>query len=164
MTYSIGQVSKKTGISISAIRYYDNEGLLPFLKRKENGMRDFSERDLDHLELIECLKKTNMPIKDIKQFFEWYLAGDSTLKNRHTLFHQGKEAVEEEILKLETVLDTLKYKCWIYDIAVENGSLDTYKTIDQKDIPSDIKRYLDKKNTTIQHSPTDKIEITDSLS
>lgn len=31
--YSIGAVSKQTGISISAIRYYDKEGLLPFLKR-----------------------------------------------------------------------------------------------------------------------------------
>lgn len=28
--YSIGEVSKQTGISISAIRYYDKEGLLPF--------------------------------------------------------------------------------------------------------------------------------------
>lgn len=146
MAYSIGEVSKKTGISISAIRYYDNEGLLPFLKRKENGIREFDEKDLDHLELIECLKRTNMPIKDIKQFFDWYLAGDSTLKNRQTLFHQGKKAIKEEIETLQNVLETLTYKCWVYDVAVEEGSLDAYKNVSEHNLPSDIKRYLEKKN------------------
>lgn len=144
--YSIGEVSKQTGISISAIRYYDKEGLLPFLKRNENGIRLFDDKDLDHLELIECLKKINMPIKDIKQFFDWYLAGDSTLKNRQALFHQGKKTIEEEINKLNHVLETLEYKCWVYDIAVENGSLDTYKTIDNSLIPDHIKEYMQKKN------------------
>lgn len=144
--YSIGEVSKQTGISISAIRYYDKEGLLPFLKRNKSGIRSFDDKDLDHLELIECLKKTSMPIKDIKQFFDWYLAGDSTLKNRQSLFHQGKKTIEEEINKLNHVLETLEYKCWVYDIAVENGCLDTYKTIDNSLIPDHIKEYMQKKN------------------
>ncbi|WP_428777780.1 hypothetical protein [Vagococcus fluvialis] len=73
------------------------------------------------------------------------MAGDSTLKNRQTLFHQGKKTIEE-INKLNHVLETLEYKCWIYDIAVENGSLDTYKTIDNSLIPDHIKEYMQKKN------------------
>lgn len=146
MTYSIGEVAKKTGISISAIRYYDSEGLLPFLKRKENGIRDFTDRDVDHLELIECLKKTNMPIKDIKQFFDWYLAGDCTLSNRQSLFKQGKANVENEIKQLETVLETLNYKCWVYELAVEKGFLEAYKSVPPNEIPTEIKNYLIKKN------------------
>ena len=152
MTYSIGEVSKMTGISISAIRYYDTEGLLPFLKRSDSGIRQFDEKDLDHLELIECLKKTNMPIKDIKQFFDWYLAGDSTLQNRHDLFHQGKETVENEIQKLQHVLQTLNYKCWVYDLAVKSGSLDSYKSVNEKDIPDDIKEYLTNKKANTRET------------
>ena len=137
MTYAIGEVSKMTGIPISAIRYYDSEGLLPFLKRKQNGIREFDEKDLDHLKLIECLKATNMPIKDIKQFFDWYLTGDSTLKNRQALFHQGRATIESEISKLEVVLNTLKYKSWVYDLAVEKGYLDAYKEVPREELPEE---------------------------
>ncbi len=34
MSYSIGEVSKKLNIPASTIRYYDKEGLLPFIERK----------------------------------------------------------------------------------------------------------------------------------
>ena len=56
MTYTIKQVSELTGLSIPALRYYDKEGLLPDLRRKESGYRIFSDEDLYALELIACFK------------------------------------------------------------------------------------------------------------
>ena len=57
MGYTIKQVSQMTGQSISALRYYDREGLLPELRRRESGYREFGESDLYALELIECFKQ-----------------------------------------------------------------------------------------------------------
>lgn len=37
MGYSIGQVAKKTGLTTHTLRYYEKEGLLPFIKKKRFG-------------------------------------------------------------------------------------------------------------------------------
>ena len=58
MSYSIGEVAKMLGLSTYAIRYYDQEGLLPFVKRDEHGVRVFEKSDLHFLYVIFCLKNT----------------------------------------------------------------------------------------------------------
>ena len=71
MTYTIKEASDITGIPATTLRYYDKEGILPFLERKESGHRMFSEQDLSMLRIIECLKCTGMSIKDIRQYAMW---------------------------------------------------------------------------------------------
>ena len=46
MEYSVKQVSEKLGISVYTLHYYDKEGLLPFIKKKDNGTRVFTEVDV----------------------------------------------------------------------------------------------------------------------
>ncbi|WP_379547003.1 MerR family DNA-binding transcriptional regulator [Oceanobacillus sojae] len=41
---TIKKASEKVEVPVSTIRYYDNEGLLPFIKRDENGYRMFRGR------------------------------------------------------------------------------------------------------------------------
>ena len=55
--YTIGQVATMTGLSVSTLRYYDKEGLLPFVDRSPGGMRMFQEKDYEWLQIIGCLKK-----------------------------------------------------------------------------------------------------------
>nr|WP_243884861.1 MerR family DNA-binding transcriptional regulator [Lactiplantibacillus plantarum] len=45
MSYSIGQVADKLGVTIDTIRYYDKSGLLPFVKRNSIGRREFTDND-----------------------------------------------------------------------------------------------------------------------
>ena len=66
--YTIGQVSAMFSLPVSTLRYYDKEGFFPNLKRKGN-IRYFSDNELEALRIIECLKKSGLEIKDIKQFF-----------------------------------------------------------------------------------------------
>ena len=68
--YTIGQVSEMFHLPISTLRYYDKEGLFPSLERQGN-IRKFSDKELDELRMIECLKKSGLEIKDIKQFFKF---------------------------------------------------------------------------------------------
>lgn len=76
--YTIGQVATMTGLSVSTLRYYDKEGLLPHLTRS-SGIRQFSDRDIETLRMVECLKKTGMEIRDIKQFTLWCTQGQRHL-------------------------------------------------------------------------------------
>lgn len=122
MTYTIGEVSKMFEISISKLRYYDNEGLFPLVNRTSGNVRVFDETDIECLKMIECLKTTGMPLKDIKQFFEWCEIGDSTINQRYTLFMELKEKTEGQIVRLQNALDRVKYKCEFYRIAKKEGS------------------------------------------
>ena len=65
--YTIGQVSELFHLPISTLRYYDKEGLFPQIERT-SGIRKFGNNELEALRIIECLKKSGLEIKEIKQF------------------------------------------------------------------------------------------------
>ena len=67
----IGEISKKTGLSISTLRYYDKHGLLQNIDRSNGGIRKFDDKDLEALRIIICLKTSGMKISEIKQFMDW---------------------------------------------------------------------------------------------
>lgn len=137
--YTIGQVSEMFNIPISTLRYYDKEGLFPHLERRGN-VRIFSDTELDELHIIECLKKSGLEIKDIKQFFKWVSEGSSSYANRKELFERRKRAVEEEIISLEKTLAMLKFKCWYYDTAIKDGNEDRLKEMIPDKLPAEIQK------------------------
>ena len=103
--YTIGQISEMFQLPISTLRYYDKEGLFPDLERS-SGIRRFSEKEIEALRVIECLKKSGLEIKDIKLFMEWCSEGSATYQRRKELFERQKEIEQKEIAKLEKVLDS----------------------------------------------------------
>ena len=140
--YTIGQVSEMFRIPISTLRYYDKEGLFPNLKR-QSGRRLFSEDEIEALRVIECLKKSGLEIKDIKQFMEWCTEGPSTYTKRKALFETRKAAVEEEMAELQKTLDLLKYKCWYYETAIQDGNEDRLSRMLPDHLPSAVQALYD---------------------
>ena len=98
--YTIGEVSEMFNLPVSTLRYYDKEGLLPDLQRV-SGMRRFSDKTVETLQVIECLKKSGMEIKDIKEFIKWCSQGSETYPKRYEMFLRQREEAEREIKKLE---------------------------------------------------------------
>ena len=92
--YTIGQVSALCGLPVSTLRYYDKEGLFPALQR-DSGIRKFEEKELEAIRVIECLKKSGLELRDIKQFMKWCMEGPSTYSQRLKLFYTQKRQVEE---------------------------------------------------------------------
>ena len=136
--YTIGQVSEMFHLPISTLRFYDKEGLLPNIERV-SGIRKFGDREIEALRVIECLKKSGLEIKQIKQFMQWCVEGSSTYPKRKELFETQKKRVEEEIERMNKVLDMLKFKCWYYSEAMKNGNEDKLSSLPTPDMPSDIK-------------------------
>ncbi len=140
--YTIGQVSEMFGLPISTLRYYDKQGLFPQLAR-ESGIRKFSDNEIEALRVIECLKKSGLEIKDIKLFMAWCAEGSATYSNRFELIHKQKERVEAEIRQLHKTLDMLKFKCWYYTQAMEDGNEDKAKALIPEGLPKDIRKAYD---------------------
>ena len=123
MSYSIGQVAERTGLSAYTLRNYEKEGLLPFVQKNASGLRVYSDSDISWLSMIECLKATGMPIKEIRQYIEWYKEGDATLSKRLELFRKRRLTVMQELSKLQKILGKVEFKIRLYEKAVAAGSL-----------------------------------------
>ena len=127
MTYTIKQVAEKLGVTVSTLRYYDKEGLLPFIDKKENGTRVFKDDDFEGLAIISCMKSSGVPIKDIKRYMDLCAEGDSTLEERMQIFLERKEFVKKQIEELNNVMKTIEHKIWYYETAIEAGTEDIHK-------------------------------------
>ncbi|MDA3965804.1 MerR family transcriptional regulator [Enterococcus thailandicus] len=121
-TYTIGEIAEKYQLSTDTLRYYDKEGLLPFVKKNSAGRRVFTEDDLGYLNVIECLKKSATPVKDIATFMEWCMQGDGTLPDRYAFIVEQETILEAKIQVLEANLAFLRWKKWYYQKANEVGT------------------------------------------
>ncbi len=137
--YTIGQVSEMFHLPVSTLRYYDKEGLFPNMNRV-SGIRKFSDKELEALRVIECLKKSGLEIKDIKQFMEWCVKGSETYTQRRELFLKQKELVESEIERMNQALDMIKFKCWYYEQAIKDGNEDRLSAMKAEDMPEEIRK------------------------
>lgn len=115
MRYTVSEAAKRSGISAHALRYYDREGLLPYVERDASGNRSFKEDDFRWLHLISCLKKTGMPIRQIRQYVQWSMEGDATLSLRLEMIREHKKAVAAGIRELQTCMELIDEKERYYE-------------------------------------------------
>lgn len=107
MVYTISEAAEKTRISVSSIRYYEKEGLLPLLGRTASGARIFSNLDLDFLSRISNLKRVGFSLREIREYIHLVQRVDDSTKARIELFTLKREAILEQIKKLEEALSIL---------------------------------------------------------
>jgi MerR family copper efflux transcriptional regulator len=65
--YSIGEVSKITGLPAKTLRFYEEKGVINPPKREENGYRYFSEENLEEIKLIKNARDLGLPLTEIKK-------------------------------------------------------------------------------------------------
>ncbi len=139
MIYTVGEMAKKIGVAPSTLRYYDKEGLLPFVERSSGGIRVFKEADYEWLKVIECLKKTGMPLKDIKTFIEMAMQGDETIDERLELIRKQRDEVGRQIAELQETMDTLNFKFWYYETAKSAGTTAVPREMKLEELPEEFR-------------------------
>lgn len=142
MFYTIGEMAKRLNVAASTLRYYNKEGLLPFVERSDSGIRMFKDEDMEWLTIIECLKQTGMPIRDIKTFIDWCMAGDATIGQRFELIDRQQKAVEQQIARMQNTLRVLEYKHWYYETAKKAGSCTVHDTLPEEQIPEQFRHWV----------------------
>ena len=138
MVYTIGEMAKMLGVPASTLRYYDKEGLLPFVARSSGGIRQFRESDIEWLRVIGCMKKAGMSLKDIRIYIELAVQGDSTIDARLAMFRRQQDTLRAQMQQLQDTMQVLEYKCWYYETAQKLGSIDAVKNLPDKDIPAEM--------------------------
>ena len=140
MYYTVCEVAKRLNLSPHTIRFYAKEGLLTFVDRDQNGNRIFKESDFERLFIIASLKRAGMSIKQIREFTVLCDQGDPTIAQRLQIIIEQREKVEEQITELQDALDVLKYKTWLYEVALEAGTTAVHDTMPLEDMPQNIQK------------------------
>lgn len=107
--YGIKQVSKCTGLTASALRYYDKLGLMPQLNRDKAGRRCFTQQDICWIQLICCLKNSKMPLQEIREFMQLCMKEDAC-EERKKILEKHKNFILKQIEQLQCSLCTIDYK------------------------------------------------------
>jgi len=110
-TFTIKQAAEQSGISEDTIRYYEKIALLPRAERKENGHRIYRQEDIQTLQLISCLKKTGMPLEEMRPFLT--VTADADPAEYPELVERLKkhrENIVSQIASLQQVVDFIDMK------------------------------------------------------
>ena len=135
MVYTVGEMAKLLGVTASTLRYYDKEGLLPFVERSSGGIRMFRDSDFEWLQVIGCMKKAGMSIRDIRQYIEMALQGDDTIAPRLAMFRHQRDMLLLQMEELRHTLETVEYKCWYYETAQAAGTTAVPQNMPDDSIP-----------------------------
>ncbi len=108
--FTIKQISEKTNLTEHTLRYYDREGLIPLITRTKSGIRQFSEDDLEWINLICCLRNSGMPLQEIKEFMQLCLKGKDSLEERRELLIKHRSRIQEQMKNLDNSLNIVNFK------------------------------------------------------
>ena len=113
--YTINEIAKICDISAYTLRFYDKEGLLPFISRNKAGNREFNDKDLEFIKLICCLKNTGMQIKEIKQYIDLCMQGPETSDLRKKTMLDHRKDILKQIDDLKKNLNIIDLKIAFYE-------------------------------------------------
>ncbi len=120
---TISQLSEKTGLSSHTLRYYEKIGIIRDIE-KDCGKRFYSRQDVLWVEFIVRLKKTGMPLREIKTYARLRYEGDNTISERKLMLINHKARLKNEIKKLRESLSALETKIETYTkMEVKNGQI-----------------------------------------
>ncbi len=117
---TIAEVSKQYQISTDTLRYYEKEGLIPYINRTESGVRNYTEEDCARIGFIKCMRSAGLSIEVLKQYFELFARGKRTLKTRRDLLAAEREKLQVRLSELQDALKRLDYKISVYDKAIKS--------------------------------------------
>ena len=112
---TITEVSRKYGLSVDTLRYYERVGLIPKVNRNKSGVRDYTQEDCNWVEFIKCMRAAGLPIEVLIDYVSMFQQGDSTIDTRKELLIDQRKALAEKIEEMKKTLARLDYKIDLYE-------------------------------------------------
>ncbi|SFT33068.1 DNA-binding transcriptional regulator, MerR family [Geodermatophilus amargosae] len=113
----IREVSEHTGLSIDTLRWYEREGLIPLVERTPTGRRSYPPAALRFIRLVQVLRRTGMPVADVRHFMQ---LGEGRLEHHPTrmaLLESQRRSIERQVDQVHG------------DLAVLTAKIDQYRDL-----------------------------------
>jgi DNA-binding transcriptional MerR regulator len=115
VTFSIAETAAATGLTPDTLRYYERDGLmLRPVGRSATGHRRYTDADLTWINLLNCLRATGMPIRDVRRYADLVRTGDGTEQDRLDLLRAHRAQVLAQLAEVQEHLGAIDRKIGIY--------------------------------------------------
>ena len=111
----ISEVSEKYGLTQDALRYYERIGLIPPVRRRPNGLRDYDDYSCGWIEFVHCMRKAGIPVEALVEYVQLYQQGRETREARKELLREEHRRLLQRIADLQAVEERLAGKIENYD-------------------------------------------------
>ena len=120
MTYSIAEAASATALTPDTLRYYERDGLmLQPVGRSATGHRRYTDGDLRWIQMLNCLRGTGMPIRDIRRYAELVRDGNGNEQTRLDLLRAHRMQVLAQLAEVQEHLGAIDRKIGIYTDKVD---------------------------------------------
>jgi MerR family redox-sensitive transcriptional activator SoxR len=113
---TIGQVAKQSGLAASAIRFYEQAGVLPKPSRRGNR-RQYDPSILERLAVLEFTKACGFSLRETRQLFYGFREGVPPSERWQTLARRKIAELDDLALKIAVTKEMLQRPCACQDLA-----------------------------------------------
>ena len=114
MSLTIAETAERTGLTAHTLRYYERDGLMLSVDRSATGHRRYTEDDLEWIGMITRLRRTGMPIRDVRRYAELVRTGDGTEAERLEILQRHRDLVREQLEETQRHLALIDRKITWY--------------------------------------------------
>ncbi len=106
--FSIGQLSKQTGVKIPTIRYYEQMGIIAAPERSISNQRRYTQTELNQLAFIKHARDLGLSIKDISELLKLSSKPEASCHNAHLIATKHLNSIKSRIKRLKKLEKQLK--------------------------------------------------------
>ena len=111
----ITQVANQLGLTAATLRYYERVGLIPPVNRKESGVRDYNEEDINWIEFIKCMRDAGLTIEALIEYTTLFSKGENTMKARQKILIDERDKLIEKRIEIDKTIKRLDGKIKDYN-------------------------------------------------
>ncbi len=119
---TIKEAAARFGLTEYTLRYYEREGLIPPVRRRGSGIRDYGEEDLGWISLASCLRRAGLPTAAIAEYVRLFRLGDETVPARLALLREQREKLLTQQRLIGETIERLDQKIALYEGAGDADS------------------------------------------
>ena len=114
-TYNIREIGQIFDVPSSTLRYYEELGILPEVKRDEHKQRVYTDEHIDRLQAITCFKRTGLPMSKIHDFFEYAENLRDNIDKVVDMMENHEKYIVDQMEKMQQHLDHIRQKVRFYN-------------------------------------------------
>ncbi|QOR36351.1 MerR family transcriptional regulator [Clostridium sp. 'deep sea'] len=116
----IGDIAKRAGLTISALRYYEKQNLIRNVHRNKQGLRDYTEDDYKWIKFLVAMKNARLSLAEISQYADLYYSQNEDFKLRLAVTKKCRAKLIADFNELQQAIKFLDKKITFYEHKLQN--------------------------------------------
>lgn len=107
---NISEAAKITGLTAATLRYYESEGLIPPVTRKNGGVRDYQQDDLGWIDFTKCMRSAGMSVDSLIEYTTLFRNGTQSDEARKNILIRERDQLLAKQKEISATIERLNGK------------------------------------------------------